>query len=61
MREGIIDRVVRVLKDEVRASVSSYFSPVRAVVNDMKRSVEQASRDARAADHPNSNEPPTRH
>ena len=61
MTKSIIDRVVKVIVDEVKISVSSYFSPVRAVIQDVRRSVEQATRHSDIEDRPISNEPPKDH
>jgi hypothetical protein len=59
--ESIIDRVVNVIADEVKTSVSSYFSPVRAIIQDVRRSVEQATRHPNVEDKSFSDEPPERH
>ena len=43
MSERTFHRVVGTLKQEVRDSVSSYFSPVRAVVHDLSKAVHEAT------------------
>jgi hypothetical protein len=59
--ESNIDRAVRVLTAEVKEIVSSYFSPVRGVVEDVKRSVEQASRHSPSTDRSISDKSTTCH
>ena len=38
-----LDRALQTIKTEVKESVTSYFSPVRAVIRDVSLSVEKGS------------------
>lgn len=40
MKEGGFERILSSVKDDLRNCVGSYFSPVRAVVQDIRRSVQ---------------------
>ena len=61
MTRSNIDRAMKVLTAEVKEIVASYFSPVRAVMKDMRRSVEQATRHSESAGESDCEKPPTRH
>lgn len=61
MTRNDIDRAMRFFTDEVKASVISYFAPVRVVIREMRRAVERASRQSDATGGSVSEKPPTRH
>jgi hypothetical protein len=61
MPNAHFDRVLRVLTTELKEIVSSYFSPVTAVVKGDKRMVEPGSRHPYAVGKSNSEREKTRH
>ena len=60
MTRSDIDRAMRYLTKEVRESVVSYFSPVRAVIREMRKAVERASRQSDTPGESISDKPTTR-